>query len=109
MMQDHGAVSNPGLDLLIQVLPPPLVLMITLQGVKGALYAVKDNPWGEELPTLPEEVLTLPECILPDYGTETQHHRAIRPAFDALWNGLGYSKSEFFNSDGLWVGKHKTR
>jgi hypothetical protein len=86
--------------------PPPLIIMFTFEGVLGARYVV--NVVRSELfgygPPLPESVLALPECVLEDYGTEIDHHRAVRPAFDALWNAIGYSKSQSFNEEGLWDG-----
>jgi len=81
--------------------PPPLIIMFTFEGVFGAHYLFSD--WGDE-PPLPEPVLALPECVLEEYGTEIDHHRAVRPAFDALWNAMGYPKSLLFNEDGLWDG-----
>jgi Schlafen, AlbA_2 len=85
--------------------PPPLIIMLTLEGVQGARYAVKRPPWGEFESLLPESTLELPECVLEEYGTEIDHHRAVRPAFDALWNAIGYSRSQFFDEDGRWVGE----
>ena len=49
----------------------------------------------------------LPECFLEDYGDVLDHHRVVRPAFDALWNAIGYSRSQFFNDEGLWVGEQQ--
>jgi hypothetical protein len=83
--------------------PPPLILMITLEGVRGVTYAVRQNAWNDYEPPLPEDLLTLPECILEDYGTEVDHHRAVRPAFDALWNAIGFARSQFFNEEGRWI------
>ena len=85
--------------------PPPLIIMFTLEGVKGAYYKVTSDSWGEYEPPLADKVLFLPECVLENYGTALEYHKAARPAFDALWNAIGYSKSQFFNEDGLWVGK----
>jgi hypothetical protein len=81
--------------------PPPLIIMFTFEGVLGARYVVESDYYG---PPLPEPVLALPECVLEDYGTEIDHHRAVRPAFDALWNAIGEPRSLFFNEDGLWDG-----
>ncbi len=93
--------------------PPPLIIMITLEGVKGARYVVKKRDvWEVDYQyqhPLPEEILALPECTLEDYGTEADHHRAVRPAFDALWNAIGYARSEYFDENGLWVGMAKSR
>jgi hypothetical protein len=84
--------------------PPPLILMFTLEGVQGVAYVVRQNPWEDYEPPLPEDILALPECILEDYGTEVDHHRAVRPAFDALWNAIGFARSQFFNGEGRWIG-----
>lgn len=84
--------------------PPPLILMFTLEGVQGVPYIVQNNQWGDYGPPLPEDLLPLPECILEDYGTEVDHHMAVRPAFDALWNAIGFARSRFFNEEGRWVG-----
>lgn len=119
-------VSIPGLGLEQQIfkrfslyitglrdigVPPPLIIMITLEGVYGARYAVKEGDiWNIDDPSpLPEAILALPECVLEEYGTETDHHRAVRPAFDALWNAIGYARSEFFDENGLWIGKASSR
>ena len=81
--------------------------MFTLEGVAGANYHVSHNPWGDYESPLPEDILRLPECFLEDYGNDADHHRATRPAFDALWNAIGYSESQFFDDEGLWVGDKK--
>jgi hypothetical protein len=88
--------------------PPPLIIMFSFEGVKGALYAVESS-YSSYNYLLPEDIITLPECILEDYGAEIDHHRSVRPAFDALWNAVGYSRSQYFNDDGLWVGDRKQR
>lgn len=86
--------------------PPPLILMFTLEGVKGAKYAVYSDILESHYdPPLPESTLSLPVCILEEYGTALDYHKAVRPAFDALWNTIGYPKSQYFNEEGLWVGK----
>ena len=87
--------------------PPPLILMITLEDVQDAIYAVNNISLRHKPPLLPKyDPLTLPEGVLEDYGTDVDHHRAIRPAFDALWNAVGYPRSQFYNEEGRWVGPH---
>jgi hypothetical protein len=85
---------------------PPIVSMITLEGVKGAYYAVR-NRLTDADPPIDRDVLALPECVIDDYGTDVSYHRAARPAFDALWNAAGHSSAEFFDATGLWVGRHQ--
>ena len=75
--------------------------MLTLEGVAGASYVVTRNVRNRE-PRLPETVLSLPECVLEDYGTEANYHAAVRPIFDALWNAAGYARAQSFNAEGLW-------
>jgi len=86
--------------------PPPLIIMFTLEDVQGADYWVNSDLWVVHDP-LPEPVLTLPECVIENYGAEIDYHRAVRPAFDALWNAIGHSRSQYFNENGLWVGKQR--
>lgn len=81
--------------------------MFTLEGVKGAYYKVMSDFLDKYEPPLADKVLFLPECVLEDYGTALEYHKAVRPAFDALWNAIGYSKSQFFDEDGLWVGNQR--
>lgn len=87
--------------------PPPLIVLVTLEGVSGAEYGISDNPWGDERSKLNENLIFLPECIIEDYGDVVEYHKALRPAIDALWNSAGFSKSQSFDETGLWVGNKK--
>lgn len=93
-------------DLGIQ---PPLVLMITLEGVEGAVYAVQENIFNEPMPVLDRPIMLLPECVINEYGSTVAYHQAVRPAFDTLWNAIGYSASQFFDDSGLWDGDRRRR
>ncbi len=81
--------------------PPPIILMITLQGVRGARLGVHPQPL-EDLPVLDRDVLELPEIVIEHYGSEFDYQRAARPAFDALWNTGGFARSKHFDLAGLW-------
>jgi len=82
-------------------LPPPIVFMLTLQGVRGARLGVHTFRLDESQP-IDRAVLELPEIIIDRYGTFAEYQRAIRPAFDALWNAGGFSRSKHFDENGLW-------
>jgi len=43
--------------------PPPIILMTTLQGVRGARLGVRPIPL-EDLPVLDRDVLELPEIVI---------------------------------------------
>ena len=95
----------PGYLTALQKLdvPPPIVLMITLQGVRGARLGV-GRAWTtyEDPPMIDRSALELPEIMIENYGTPVDYQRAARPAFDALWNTGGYAKSKHFDETGAW-------
>jgi len=86
---------------------PPLYVMVTLEGVSGAHYYVRNDMFADELVAFDRDVLFLPECMIPEYGSPETYHAAVRPAFDALWNAVGFPKSEFFDATGRWVGPRR--
>jgi hypothetical protein len=83
--------------------PPPVILMITLQGVRGARLGVYPPPLDDP-PPINRSVLELPEIVIERYGTEVEYQQATRPAFDALWNTAGFSRSRYFDASGRWTG-----
>jgi hypothetical protein len=84
---------------------PPIILLFTLEGVKGAYYHVIDQLLDEQIP-FDRAVIHLPECFIEDFGSDADYHRAVKPAFDALWNAVGMAGSRFFDKDtGLWNGR----
>ncbi|WP_298261385.1 ATP-binding protein [Bradyrhizobium sp.] len=82
--------------------PPPIVLMVTLQGVRGARLGVEPRPIDDP-PQIDRDVLELPEAVIEQYGAEESYQRASRPVFDALWNTGGYSRSKHFDQTGKWT------
>ncbi len=81
--------------------PPPVVLMITLQGVRGARLGLGED--SIETPqAIDRAVLELPEIIIERYGTDLEYQQAVRPAFDALWNTAGFPRSLYFDESGRW-------
>jgi len=86
---------------------PPLVVMITLDDVEGAIYEAERNSFrlSHENHPIDRNTLFLPDCIIDTYGSKVDYHRAVRPAFDALWNAAGYARSMSFNDEGEWVGQ----
>lgn len=82
---------------------PPLIVMVSLQGVDGAKYLAGYARFGTFGAPLPSGTLTLPEGLLEDFGDEIDHHKAVRPAFDALWNARGAERCANYNDEGRWV------
>jgi hypothetical protein len=90
---------------------PPLVVMITLEGVEGAICNVGLNPWPHirTPPALERSDLFLPECLINEYGTNIDYQRAMKPAFDALWNAADYPSAQTFSEDGQWTENWRRR
>lgn len=84
--------------------PPPLVVLLTLEGVKGIPYRPHSGTLDDPPPVIERDVLRLPECVVNEYGPDADYHRAVKPAFDALWNTTGRAKAETFSDDGVWRG-----
>lgn len=89
-----------GLDQL--GIPGPYLILITFEGVSGAKYAVSQDDWDYEDSPLTYDVMKLPEGLLESQFSERAVHQAMKPAFDALWNAIGYSSSQNFGEDGMW-------
>jgi Putative DNA-binding domain len=85
--------------------PPPLFVSLTLQGVRGARLGVRNADMIDNPPAaVDRDVLELPQIMIEQYGTPEDYQRAIRPAFDALWNSAGYLSSQHFDAQSRWVG-----
>jgi len=84
--------------------PPPLVILFTLEGVQGVPYRVQQNTFDDPEPVIEREILYLPECLVNEYGPDADYHRSVKPAFDALWNTAGRVSAQTFSEAGLWVG-----
>jgi len=82
--------------------PSPVILMITLQGVRGAHLGIYPQPL-DDVPPIDRAVLELPEIVIERYGTEVEYQQAARPAFDALWNTGGFFHSRYFDDAGRWT------
>jgi hypothetical protein len=82
---------------------PPIGLMITLHDVEDARL-LTGSTHGDD-PKMGRHVLALPEIMIENFGTKVEIHRALRPAFDSLWNTAGKPRSPYFNDQGEWVGR----
>lgn len=89
--------------------PPPLILLITLEGVKGAAYKVQNSVFDDPEPVIERDLVNLPDCVINEYGESAEYHRAVRPAFDALWNTAGFACAQTYSSEGVWVGRPQNR
>ena len=79
---------------------PPLLVGLTLSGVKG--WKVLRGPYGfgDLDATLDRDVVSPPEAILWDFATPADV--VLRPLFDFVWNGGGWPGSPNYRN-GRWV------
>jgi hypothetical protein len=123
LMENLGRVVIPTLDFdnhILEVLPlyldalraldvpPPLVVMLTLEGVYGSVLGVGHDllPFDRP-PPISQSVLELPEIVIEDYGSPEDYQKVVRPAFDALWNAGGFPASAYFDENDVWTGPRR--
>lgn len=86
-------------------IPPPFVVQITLDGVNQAIYAFQERSYfARRAVRLDRDRMFLAECVVESIEEAVDIHRAIKPAFDSLYNALDCSECPHFNDDGLWAG-----
>lgn len=81
---------NLGVDL-------PIVVLVTLLGVKGYLLAA-GRTWEDYGNPVDRNVVSAPEIIIEDWSTPVT--TALRPALDALWNAAGWARCNYYNKQG---------
>jgi hypothetical protein len=82
--------------------PPPIVVLLTLEGVRGVCYRVRKDICDAQEPAIELARLNLPEGLISEYGPDLDYYRAVKPAFDALWNTAGRPSAQSFSADGIW-------
>jgi hypothetical protein len=82
-------------------LSPPIVVMLSLTGVKGFTMAVGSSS-SSVFETYPvdRDILLLPDVLLVDYAEDIGS--MMRPAFDAVWNAAGWPGSLNYDEAGKW-------
>jgi hypothetical protein len=103
LFRDHIFSVLPSyLDVLQRLdVAPPLVVMLTLDDVYGAILGLPNmEQSGQEALAIQQRTLELPEIVINDYGTRQDYERQMRPAFDALWNAAGLPGYGYFNENG---------
>ncbi len=97
VMRYLNALPNFGIS-------PPLVIMISLLGVKGFNFVTPQSYFRPNHIFIEEQDLLLPEVLIESYPTDINELSiVIKPAFDAMWNAAGYPNSNSYNAQGQWV------
>ena len=82
----------------------PIVAMVSALSTKGASIPRSYSGRGFGASHVIErDTLILPDVLLRDYADDLP--RLMRPAFDALWQAGGASKSHCYDENGNWDGR----
>jgi hypothetical protein len=82
---------------------PPLLLMLSILGVKGFHLAVRQG-FGDTISEdkIDRDNIIMSEVLLDDF--EAPAEVVLRPIFDALWNAAGYPSCMDYDEEGHWTG-----
>lgn len=80
--------------------PPPLVVLLSLLGVKGWEMATPQQYRKWDSTPFDRDELLLQEVVLQEYGGSVP--QLLRPVFDQVWNASGWPNSPYYRDDGSW-------
>jgi hypothetical protein len=79
---------------------PPYVVMLTFLGVRGYSMYVGGMRWQSNAHQVERDNLFLDEIVIEN--SRVDFARAIRPAFDQVWNSCGWARSLNYDAEGNW-------
>jgi len=82
---------------------PPIVIMLSILGVKGHIMATRRLVFPDEARAIDRDNLLLPDILVEDYSQLAC--RLLHPAFDAIWQAAGWSRSGNYDDEGVWIGQ----
>jgi hypothetical protein len=101
----HETVLRFGRLLQRHGIEPPIIVMLSLIGVKGCSLAV--SSWllmhTPDEAYVDRDVILLPDLVLEEYPTDIDDAaRQLRPLADALWQAAGWDFDQFYDEHGDW-------
>lgn len=80
---------------------PPLVVFLSMLGVKGVTLGInKMLRLTGLVPAIDRDVVLLPDVLVEDVSEHPA--KMLKPIFDAVWQAAGHSQSCNYNRDGEW-------
>jgi hypothetical protein len=80
----------------------PIVITISLIGIKGYTMYVKPNAFiSNDAHPIEKDTLLLPDVLIENINSEPDQY--MRPVFDTLWNATGWFGSLNYDENGKWV------
>ena len=84
---------------------PPLLVMLSLVGVRGYVLSRRTPGTDYEARPIDRDDLVVPEAVVEE-GPEFRRadvERLLRPMIDSVWNACGHEGSPNFGDDGRWI------
>jgi len=81
---------------------PPIIIMLSLIGVKGYAMSAEGYWRPDRTPTIEKDVLTIEPVVMEKYEDDLQI--IFKPIFDSVWNAAGWPRDENYK-EGKWVGQ----
>jgi hypothetical protein len=83
----------------------PIFVFISLIGVKGYIMAVDPTRfYAFDTYPIDRDILITHEIIIDSNTTDIS--KALKPAFDSIWNACGWQQSMNYDKEGNWVAKY---
>lgn len=79
---------------------PPLLLMLSLLGIKGYVLGVSSRYRNWQPMQIDRNDLIVPEVFVDN--TDFDPTQVLRPAFDSVWNAAGFAHSMDYDVQGNW-------
>lgn len=83
----------------------PIAVSLSFVGVRDYSMAVFGslNAWGQPTYTIDRDTIICPDILLDAFPVDQETvARALKPAFDAVWNSTGWPESMNYGKDGEW-------
>jgi hypothetical protein len=77
---------------------PPIVLMLSLIGVKNFALTLNSNQWTDS--RIDRNVLIAPDLLIEDFNFQADV--LVKPALDFIWQAAGLADSPNYGPDGRW-------
>jgi hypothetical protein len=86
---------------------PPVAVMLSFVGIKGWGMGVGDD-WGTRGHSggFDRDPLLIPELVLQTLDADDVP-KLIKPVIDSTWNAAGFAQSDYYDSQGNWVGERR--
>ena len=97
------AINNYMKRLRALEVTPPILLQISMMGIKGIKMGIElDNPYHAP-PPYERDVLHLPSSVITEFRADEDYQSVIAEQMHFLWNAFGFERCDLFNENDEWA------